>query len=111
MTVLIIILVVCNFVMIATLIGAFIAFAKDDSKEMKDIKHEKAMLSQQFAFTEKYLFDLLNSKLIKYKGKMFEIKRVNVCSSNNNAILVELVDKIGFTKTVDIKDLTIIEKE
>lgn len=111
MTVLIIILVVCNIVMIAGIIGIFIVANKDESKEKKDLKHDNDILSQQFAFTAKYLFDLLNSKLIKYKGKMFEVKRVNICSSNNNAILVELVDKIGFTKVVDIKDLTIIEKE
>ena len=108
---LIIILVVANAVLIAMFIGVLITTCKSESKSKKELKHNNELLLQQFAFTEKYLFDLLKSKIIKYKGKLFEIKRINIGAANNKAILVELVDKIGFTKVVDIKDITIIEKE
>ena len=108
---LIVILIIANIVLVAMFIGVLITTCKGESKNKKDIKHANELMAEHLACTQKHLFDLLNSKTIRYKGRIFEIKHINICAASNSAVLVELTDKLGFTKTVDIKDITINEKE
>lgn len=72
--------------------------AKKRNEELRDVINE----------TGKLILEILNTKKVMFENKVFLVNKVKILG---DSILVEIINKLGFTRTLDIKELTIIPKK
>lgn len=107
MQVLIILLIIFNALMAAAIIAAMIIDLKGESADKTSTKATLTATKTVLANTALQLASVLNTKEIKYKGKVFKVADVS-CESGN--IFVKLEDNLGFSQNINIAEISINEK-
>ncbi len=103
-----VILIVSNLLLIAAIVFICIVIAIEENKEKSACQKRNEELRDVINETGKLILEILNTKKVMFENEVFLVNKVKILG---DSILVEIINKLGFTRTLDIKELTIIPKK
>lgn len=103
-----VILIVSNLLFVAVVLFIFIMAVIEENKGKSACQKRNEELRDVINETGKLILEILNTKKVMFKNEVFLVNKVKILG---DSILVEIINKLGFTRTLDIKELTIIPKK